>query len=223
MTNAGLEVNFAQILSFSCRFWVTFVNVLNIPPPPPPPPPFYSNPPLFMILEPYQPRPPMNPKIQTLLNEIIDDGIAHSQPLPLGNFEKTHVSALKNIKLASFEDDKTPPPPPPPPLLRETMVKIEKPLSPPPSSSVIANIFPPIAPPAAPNPSRTRESLVDYSDDDDDESNDESIDILDLPTPDNVKFLPTTIEGLRASFEELIKNITEDRKSGGHENTGNRN
>ena len=44
-----------------------------------------------------------------------------------------------------------------------------------------------------------REWLVDYSDDDDDddESDDESIDILDLPPPDNVTFLPTTIEGLR--------------------------
>ena len=103
------------------------------------------------------------------------------------------------------------------------MVEIEKPLSPPPSSSVIAKIFPPIAPPAVPKPSRTREWLVDYhdDDDDDDESDDESIDILDLP--DNVKFLPTTIEGLRASFNELIKNITEDRKSSGHEKIGNRN
>ena len=27
----------------------------------------------------------------------------------------------------------------------------------------------------------------------------------------------------RASFEEMIKNIAEDRKSGGHEKTGNRN
>ena len=70
-----------------------------------------------------------------------------------------------------------------------------------------------------------REWLVDYSDDDDDddESDDESIDILDLPPPDNVTFLPTTIEGLRASFEELVKNIAEDQKSGGHEKTGNRN
>ena len=83
------------------------------------------------------------------------------------------------------------------------MVEIEKPLSPLPSSSVIAKLFPPIAPPAVPKSSRTREWLVDYSDDDDDddESDDESIDILDLPSPGNVTFLPTTIEGLRASFE----------------------
>ena len=96
--------------------------------------------------------------------------------------------------MASFEYDNTPPP-----LLQETMVEIEKPLSPP-SSSVIAEIFPPIDPPAIPKSSRTRECLVDYNDDDDDddESDDESIDILDLPPPDNVKFLPTTIEGLRA-------------------------
>ena len=174
-----------------------------------------------IVLETYQARPPINPKIQTLLNDIVDDGIVHSPP-SLGNFEKTHVPALKKIKLASFEDDKTPPP-----LIRETLVEIEKPLSPPPSlSSVIAKIFPPIAPPAVPKSSRTREWLVDYSDDDDDEeeSHDESIDIHDLPPPpDNVKFLPTTIEGLRASFEELIKNIAEDRKSGEHEKTGNRN
>ena len=64
------------------------------------------------------------------------------------------------------------------------MVEVEKPLSPPPSS-VFAKIFHPIASPAVPKPSRTREWLVDYSDDDDvddhDESDDESIDILDLP------------------------------------------
>ena len=103
------------------------------------------------------------------------------------------------------------------------MVEIEKPLSPPlSSSSVIAEIFPPIDPPAVPKSSRTRECLVDYNDDDDDddESDDESIDILDLPLPDNVKFLLTTIEGLCASFEELIRNISEDRKSGGQEKTG---
>ena len=79
--------------------------------------------------------------------------------------------------MTSFEEDKTPP------LFRETMVEIEKPPSPPPSSSVIAKIFPPIDPPPLPKSSRTREWLVDY------------------------KFLPSTIEGLRASFEELIKNI----------------
>ena len=68
-----------------------------------------------------------------------------------------------------------------------------------------------------------REWLIDYGDDDDDESHDESINNHDLPPPDNVKFLPTTIEDLRASFEELIKNIAEDCKSGGHEKTMNRN
>ena len=127
------------------------------------------------------------------------------------------TSSTEKIKLASFEDDKTPPP-----LLRETMVEIEKPLSPPPSSSVIAEIFPPIDPPAVPKSSRTREWLLDYSDcdDDDDASDDESIDILDLPPPGNVRFLPTTMEGLRASLEKLVKNITEDRKSGGHEKPG---
>ena len=93
----------------------------------------------------------------------------------------------------------------------------------PPSSSVIAKIFSPIAPPAVPKSLRTREWLIDYGDDDDDESHDESINNHDLPPPDNVKFLPTTIEGLRASFEELIKNIAEDCKSGGHEKTVNRN
>ena len=170
-----------------------------------------------IVLETYQRRPPINPKIQTLFNEIVDDGIAHSQHSPLGNFKKTHVPALKKIKLASFEDDKTSPP------LRETMVEIEKPLSLSPSSSVIDKIFSRIAPPAVPKPSRTREWLVEYSDDGDDDESDESIDIHDLPPPDNVKFLPTTIEGLRASFEELIKNIAEDPKSGGHEKTGNRN
>ena len=101
-----------------------------------------------IVLETYQPRPPIDPKIQTLLDEMIDDGIVHSQPSPLGNFEKTHVpAALKEIKLSSFEDDKTPPP-----LLRETMIEIEKP----PSSSVIAKIFPPIDPPMVPKSSNTR-------------------------------------------------------------------
>ena len=44
-----------------------------------------------IVLETYQPRPPMNPKIQTLLNETVDDEIVQSPPL-LGNFEKTSSS-----------------------------------------------------------------------------------------------------------------------------------
>ena len=57
----GLEVNFTQILSFSCRFWVIFVIVLNIFHSPPLP--FYSNPPLFMISSP-PPSPVIAPPLQ---------------------------------------------------------------------------------------------------------------------------------------------------------------
>ena len=38
-----------------------------------------------------------------------------------------------------------------------------------------------------------------------------------------MKFLPATIDGLRARFEELLRNIAVVRKSGGYEKTGDRN
>ena len=147
-----------------------------------------------------------NPRFQTLVDEIINDGITYSQPpSSLGNFEK--APALKKIKLASYEDNtKTPP------LLRETVVE-KRPLSP------VPLIDPPVT-----IPSVTKEYLPDYSDDDDQSSSsdDGTIDISDIPPPDNVKFLPATIDGLRTRFEELLKNIAVLRKSGGHEKTGDR-
>ena len=142
-----------------------------------------------------------------MLDEIVNDGIVYSQP-SFGNFEKT--PALKKIKLTNFEDDN-------PTLLRESIVEIEKPLS-------SGKIFPSIDSPL-PRPPRTKEYFVDYSDNDDDESDDESDDmsIDHLPPPDKVKFLPTTIDGLRANFEALLKNIAVIRNSGGYENTSDRN
>ena len=152
--------------------------------------------------------PKTNPKMQALIDSIVNDGITYSQPSLERNFEG--VPTLKKIKLDSYENDKPPTHP-----LRDTSIEIiEKP-------AVISKIFPLIDPPV-PTP---KKRLVDYSSDDDDESSDDdgTIDIHDLPPPDKVKFLPTTIDGLRARFEELLKNIAIHRKSGGREKTGDRN
>ena len=137
-----------------------------------------------------------NPKVQALLDEIVNDGITYFE-------KKSDVPAptTKKLKLENFENETLP---------------------------VISKKFPSIKPPPVPAPSRTKESLVDYSDTDDEESasdysDDGTIDISDLPPPDKVKFLPATITGLRARFEEVLKHIAVNRKSGEHEKAGDRN
>ena len=90
----------------------------------------------------------------------------------------------------------------------------------------MSKIFPSIKPSTS---FRTKECLVDYSDTDDEESpsdcssDDGTIDISDVPPPDKVTFLPETIDGLRARFEKLLKNIAVNRKSGTCEKTADRN
>ena len=56
-------------------------------------------------------------------------------------------------------------------------------------------------------------SRADTTDEDDVESDTETIDITDLPAPhQNVKFLPKTVEDLRRKFEEVMKKIAIKRK-----------
>ena len=140
-----------------------------------------------------------NPKIQALVDEIVDNGITYSQP-SLGNFEKTDVStpALKKRKFDNLRNET-------PTILRESMIEIEKP------PRIMFKI---------PTPSRTKKSLVDYSDTDDtedtsdgedDESDDGTIGISDIPPPDKVEFMPETIDGLRARFEVVLKKIAINR------------
>ena len=68
-------------------------------------------------------------------------------------------------------------------------------------------------------------SKVDATDEEDVESDAETIDITDLPAPphQNVKFLPKTVEGLRRKFEEVMKKIAIKRKGGVPEKTCDRN
>jgi hypothetical protein len=156
---------------------------------------------------------PKNPKIQALVNEIINES-STEKPLPR---ERTQVLPQKPAAAAAAGVL----PIPSPEIVDEVFQEIV--LPPPPG--VVAEMFQYKSPP------RTKGDIIDYSDndddgscsDDDDVSHDEAINIHELPPPDIVKFLPTTIEGLRVSFEELIKNIAIDRKSGRYEKTGNRN
>ena len=67
-------------------------------------------------------------------------------------------------------------------------------------------------------------SKADTIDEDDVESDTETIDITDLPAPhQNVKFLPKTVEDLRRKFEEVITKIAINRKGGVPEKTCDRN
>ena len=68
-------------------------------------------------------------------------------------------------------------------------------------------------------------SKVDATDEEDVESDTETIDITDLPAPphQNVKFLPKTVEGLRRKFEDVMKKIAIKRKGGVPEKTCDRN
>ena len=59
---------------------------------------------------------------------------------------------------------------------------------------------------------RTKGDIIGFSDSEDSESDDESIDITDIQT--NVKYLPATVEGLRKGFHELY---TEFTRQGKHE------
>ena len=68
-------------------------------------------------------------------------------------------------------------------------------------------------------------SKADTIDEDDVESDTETIDITDLPAPShqNVKFLPKSVEGLRRNFEDVMKKIAIKRKGGVPEKTCDRN
>ena len=68
------------------------------------------------------------------------------------------------------------------------------------------------------------ESPMYTTDEDDVESDTETIDITGLPSPhQKVKFLPKTVECLRRKFEEVIKKIAIKRKGGVPEKTCDRN
>ena len=68
-------------------------------------------------------------------------------------------------------------------------------------------------------------SKADTTDEEEVKSDAETIDITDLPAPphQNVKFLPKTVEGLRRSFEEVMKKIAIKRKGRVPEKTCDRN
>ena len=67
-------------------------------------------------------------------------------------------------------------------------------------------------------------SKADTTDEEEVKSDAETIDIADLPPPhQNVKFLPKTVEGLRRSFEEVMKKIAIKRKGRVPEKTCDRN
>ena len=114
-----------------------------------------------------------NPKIQALLNEVVNDGL-HTKIVK----ENPHVPVVKRIKLSTFENDK---------------------------------VF---------NDTEGTRTLVDHDDDDADQSDEGSVDISNISPPYKVKFLPETVDGLRVRFEELLKNIAVDRKSGAYEKLG---
>ena len=143
-----------------------------------------------------------NPKIEALLDAIINDGTHPASSKPAEVFP--NVVGSNDIRP------------------KKPRLFISSDISPP---LIIKDDTPTTALPK-PEFSDTddEESPPDYSDtDNSDIDDDDDVSIGDLPPPDKVKFLPATIEGLRARFEELLKNIAVNRKSGGHEKTGDQN
>ena len=138
-----------------------------------------------------------NPKIEALVDSIVNDGIHPASVKPAEVFSDSNDIRPKKPRLFTASDIS-------PPLIIKDDTAQPKPEY---SDTV------------------DEESPSDYSDTDNNDIDDDDDDVTidDLPTPDNVKFLPATIEGLRARFEELIKNIAVNRKSGVYEKTGDRN
>ena len=91
------------------------------------------------------------------------------------------------------------------PPLKETIIEVEKPVMIP--DYTVKGVEKPFA-------------------DESDSEDETSIDISDIPPPPpdtTTKFLPETVTGLRARFEELLKKLTIKRKSGEKEKTSERN
>ena len=125
-----------------------------------------------------------NPRIQELVDEILNNGVTFTKPSDK-SIEKTYEPSMKRLKSTNKSEG-------------ENGDDTEE------------------------SNDDTDEDDDDDYDDDDDESNSD-MDISDLPSPDKVKFLPATIDGLRARFSELVKKIAVDRKYGGCEKIAERN
>ena len=152
---------------------------------------------------------PKNPKIQSLLEEIVNDG----------TFKKTRTE-----KAAPLEKTLTPQV-----IIDEVFPsKTSEKVFPPPSMEILAEVFPQVAAVTFP---RTKADIIGYSDKsseddsldtdhdideacDSDTESEHSIDIQNIK-PSKVKFLPTAVTGLRKRFKKLYNEFMRDKK---HEN-----
>ena len=142
---------------------------------------------------------PTNPKIKSLLDEIINDNSTDKSQSTIPQSIPNNILPQKTTisKLPSTAADVLSSPPP-----TEVIAAVfqEKP------EVIIDEILPPVKS----NP-RTKGDIIGFSDgDSDDSDSDESIDINDIKP--KVKFLPSTIEGLCEQFHTLWMEFTRQGK-----------
>ena len=127
---------------------------------------------------------PKNPKIQALLEEIVNDNT--KDPIP----STTQAIAKKALQSPVPTPRVFPPSPTP-------LVPLVPSMSPPPAAVM-----------------RINEDIVEYSDESDTDDSDnttDSIDITDIKTP-NVKLLPATVAGLWDRFNDLFCEFIHDKR-----------
>ena len=139
-----------------------------------------------------------NPRIQALINEIINDGSTEDHTTPPEKKSPVDVFGEKALPL------------PPPTIVGDVFREKLLPKASPPEvvantfqvlpSEVVAAIFQEEPSSKIESPPRTKGDIIGYSED---SESDESIDI----NP-KVKFLPATVEGLRKRFHELYTEFT---------------
>ena len=139
-----------------------------------------------------------NPKIQVLIDEIVNDGSTEDHTTPPEKKSPVDVFGEKTLPLPPptmvggvFREELLPKASPP-----EVVADIfQEKVLPTPLSEVVAALFQEEPASEIESPPRTKGDIIGYSED---SESDESIDI----NP-NVKFLPATVEGLRKRFHEL--------------------
>ena len=171
-------------------------------------------------------KPPKNPKIQSLLDEIINDDhdmnvvptVMRPAATPQAIPKNTLPIVSQKKVLPNLSTDVNVLPNPPRAIVAEVFPSATTTdiLQPP---EIVAAVFQEkpeliheILPPVQSKQQRSKGDIIGFSDDEDSETeSDESIDIEDMK-PSNVKFLPTTTEGLHKQFNKLFCEFIRKKK-----------
>ena len=148
--------------------------------------------------------PSKNPKIQSLSDEIINNGSTeHYTTLPekkssVDVFGKTVLPLSPPTIVAGVFREKPQPKASPPEVVADTF---QEKVLPTPPSEVVAGVFQEEPSSEIESPPRTKSDIIGYSDGEDDEHSDtdESID----NSSDEIKLLPTTVDGVGKRLRKL--------------------